>query len=124
MSPQTARKLFAASASPFRREALSFFRNVSDLREGHRTVQTVQERRWRRGELVGIALYTDRPAILRRCEQALATERARRVSRVQTHRGLTAPTVRPAVDPAGTSNVVPFKLRQMPAVEPQRASEA
>ena len=85
MSPQSARELFAASASPLRRRALSFFRSVSELREGHRADLSVQERRWRREELEGVALWTDYPAILRRCQEALATKRARRLARIGPH---------------------------------------
>ena len=68
----------------------SFFRAVSCLRECHRAALSVQERRWRRDEVEVVAYVTDRPAILRRCQQALATERARRVSRVQAYRDRTA----------------------------------
>lgn len=118
MSDRLVSEGFAAFAGRYALEARYFFRAVTALREGQRALLSVQDGRWLREELGGIAFCTERPAILRRCQQALATERSRRVARVLAHRGIVETNVWPDRNLAQASNVVQFRLRPVPAMEP------
>lgn len=94
-------------------KALVFFYAVTDMRRGHRATLTTLDHRRLRWEVEIIALHTELPAFRRRCEEVLATERARRIEHIQRHRRRPAPSSDRLPLRTRAADVIPFPTRAM-----------
>ncbi|MBE7196270.1 MAG: hypothetical protein INR70_00490 [Parafilimonas terrae] len=100
-----------------------FFRVATEYHQMHRSSApgTTQERRWAREELEGhVFTGLDPQPALRRCEQILATDRARRVALVRERQRRDRPAPLRVSLTGGWGEVVPFPGRRQAA---ERADE-